>query len=95
MRGLSTSPPARGLVRDHRAGLGMPRRTKAMTVATIALAGALGAVATRGVPAVAVAVVAACMVGIAVVVWRVPTRETVLARRGRSAATADLDGPRR
>lgn len=72
-------------IADHRAGLGMPRRAKAVAVVSIAVAGALSAVATRQAPALAVAIVAACVVGIAVVTWRVPTKEVVLADRARAA----------
>ena len=60
------------MVRDHRAGLGMPRRAKVLATACIvlfvglALWLAIDHVALRGV------------VGVVVIWWRVPTREAVL-----------------
>ncbi|HYF45299.1 MAG TPA: YbaN family protein [Acidimicrobiales bacterium] len=69
------------MVRDHRAGLGMPRRAKVVATACIvlfvglALWFALEHVAARGVVAVA------ALVGLAYIWWRVPTREAVLAER--------------
>ena len=69
------------LVRDHRAGLGMPRRAKVVAVAMI-LAASLGsglfAIDNRAIGAL---VVALGLVGVAYVLWRVPTRERVLATR--------------
>ncbi len=69
------------LVRDHRAGLGMPRRAKVLAVAMI-LAASLGsglfAIDNRAIGAV---VVFLGLLGVAYVLWRVPTRERVLAAR--------------
>ena len=73
------------MVRDHRAGLGMSRRAKAMAVSMIVLfAGGSGLflIENRAVGAV---VVALGLVGVAYVLLRVPTRETVLAQRSRTA----------
>ncbi|HEX2046930.1 MAG TPA: YbaN family protein [Acidimicrobiales bacterium] len=71
------------LVRDHRAGLGMPRRAKVMAVTTIlVVATASGVLAIGGV--VGAAVVALGIVGALYVTFRVPTRERVLAERQRS-----------
>jgi uncharacterized protein len=70
------------MVRDHRAGLGMPRRAKVLaTTCIVAFVGfalwfALEHPAARGV------VGAAAVVGVAYIWWRVPTREVVLAERG-------------
>jgi len=70
------------MVRDHRAGLGMPRRAKWIASSCIvvfvgfALWFALEHPAARG------AVGTAALVGVAYIWWRVPTRETVLAERG-------------
>lgn len=65
------------LVRDHRAGLGMPRRAKVVTIASIAGFSAVAiAVASRPVVGIGVGVLAA--IGIVVVTWHVPTREHVL-----------------
>ena len=63
------------LVRDHRAGLGMPRRAKVVTIVSIAAFSGL-AIAVTSRQAVGIGVLAA--IGIAVVAWHVPTREHVL-----------------
>jgi hypothetical protein len=69
------------LVRDYRAGLGMPQRAKVVAITMLVVS--CGLSATLGVdrPAVRLAIVAAGAVGVAWILWRVPTRETVLARR--------------
>jgi uncharacterized membrane protein YbaN (DUF454 family) len=67
------------LVRDHRAGLGMPRRAKVLAIAVMLAACSLSAW-RLGSP-LAVVVIAAGAVGTWYVGWRVPTREVVLARR--------------
>lgn len=69
------------MVRDHRAGLGMPRRAKVVACAMIVVACTLSATlgfSTWGPRAV---VLGAGLVGIAWILWRVPTRENVLAGR--------------
>ncbi|MBA2624863.1 MAG: YbaN family protein [Acidimicrobiia bacterium] len=69
------------LVRDHRAGLGMPRRAKVMAIASILIAVSLSVtLAISSVP-VRFVVIAAGAVGVSYVAWRVPTRERVLAAR--------------
>lgn len=74
------------MVRDHRAGLGMPRRAKAVAVAMIVVfAGASGIFVIEN-RAVGAAVVVLGLVGVAYVLFRVPTREKVLEARS---------GPRR
>ena len=74
------------LVRDHRAGLGMPRRAKVVAVAIILVAaGASGLVAIDHA-VVGTLVVALGLVGASYVAFRVPTRERVLARRGHVAS---------
>lgn len=72
-------PTVGPLVRDHRAGLGMPRRAKVLAIAMIVVFSSLSAWSLwhRRVPAVLVIVAAA--VGVAYLLWRVPTREQVLA----------------
>jgi uncharacterized protein len=67
------------LVRDHRAGLGMPRRAKVLAIAVMLAACSLSAW-RLGYP-LAVVVIAAGAVGTWYVGWRVPTREVVLGRR--------------
>jgi uncharacterized membrane protein YbaN (DUF454 family) len=67
------------MVRDHRAGLGMPRRAKVIAVSMIVLFAGGSAVLTGGRLGAVIAVAGA--VGVAYVLVRVPTRERVLARR--------------
>jgi len=66
------------MVRDHRDGLGMPRRAKLVATACIVGFVALGLWLTISHPLVVGVVVFAALVGIAVIWWRVPTREVVL-----------------
>lgn len=67
------------MVRDYRAGLGMPRRAKVIATSAIvvfvglAVAFALDHVAAR------VAALVAGLIGVAVIAWRVPTSERVTA----------------
>lgn len=79
-------PAVGGMIRDHRAGLGMPRRAKVLAVGMIAMAGASSAGVALQAFAAQLVVVLACLVGVAVVVWRVPTRERVLAQRARGGS---------
>jgi uncharacterized membrane protein YbaN (DUF454 family) len=72
------------LVRDHRAGLGMPRRAKVLAIAVMLAACSLSAW-RLGHP-LAFVVLAAGAVGTWYVGWRVPTREVVLARRAEPRA---------
>lgn len=66
------------LVRDHRAGLGMPRRAKAWAVGMmVVFAGASALVA--GHPALSLTIAALAGIGAWYVTCRVPTRERVLA----------------
>ena len=74
-------PKVGPMVRDHRAGLGMSRRAKAIAIAMIVLFAGGSGVFLIGNRAVGAAVVALGLVGVAYVGFRVPTRETVLARR--------------
>ena len=74
-------PRIGGLVRDHRDGLGMPRRAKVIALAMMWVAIALSSLALRSVPVALVAVVALGAIGTAYILWRVPTREAVLAER--------------
>ncbi len=73
------------MVRDHRAGLGMPRRAKVLAIAMMLTACTLSAWAV-GAPVVAAAILGAGLVGTWYVGWRVPTRERELARRAAAAA---------
>lgn len=69
------------MVRDYRAGYGMPRRAKVVAVAMMLAAAALSVLTLSWAPA-RVAVVAAVLVGCWFVLRRVPTRESVLAAGG-------------
>ena len=75
------------MVRDHRAGLGMPRKAKVIALSMMWTAITLSSITLRGTPLIVVAVVALGLVGTAYILWRVPTRERVLATR----ATAPPD----
>ncbi len=68
------------MVRDHRAGLGMPRRAKVVAIAMMLTACVLSSWAL-GSPAAAAVILGAGAVGTWYVGWRVPTREAELARR--------------
>lgn len=83
-RWVLSLPKVGPLVRDHRAGLGMPRRAKAVAIASIVLAVSLSATFGLEAAAARVVVVAAGLVGVWYVGRRIPTRERVLA-----AAAAD------
>ena len=83
--GLPTIGP---MVRDHRAGLGMPRRAKVVAIGMMLTACSLSSLAL-GSPLLAVVVMGAGAIGTWYVGWRVPTRETVLASR----ADAGTSGP--
>jgi len=69
------------LVRDHRAGLGMPRRAKRIAIGMIVLAVAVSAGLALSSPVVRSIVIVAGLVGVWYVGWRVPTREQVVGSR--------------
>jgi uncharacterized protein len=73
-------PTVGPLVRDHRAGLGMPRRAKVVAVSMMLGACSLSAW-TLGSPVLAGTILGAGAVGTWYLVRRVPTRERELARR--------------
>jgi uncharacterized membrane protein YbaN (DUF454 family) len=74
--------PAIGpMVRDHRAGLGMPRRAKVLACSMIVVACTLSAVVGLDRWGLRVAVVALGLVGVGWILWRIPTREVILAAR--------------
>ena len=75
------------MVRDHRAGLGMPRRAKVLAITMMLTACTLSSLAL-GVPVAAAVILGAGAVGTWYVGWRVPTREIELARRSATAASA-------
>jgi uncharacterized membrane protein YbaN (DUF454 family) len=69
------------MVRDYRAGLGMPRRAKAWAIAMILAVSLLSAVVAVDNRAVGAVIVAVALVGVWYVGWRIPTRERVLESR--------------
>jgi uncharacterized protein len=75
------------MVRDHRAGLGMPRRAKAWALAMMWTAIVLSAALLRDRLAIVAVVGALGAVGTWYIVWRVPLRERVLAERGDQQVT--------
>jgi uncharacterized protein len=72
-------PKIGGTVRDYRAGLGMPRRSKIIAVSMIVAVSTLSAV-LAGAP-VAWGIAALGLAGALYVTFRVPTRERVVAER--------------
>ena len=75
------------LVRDHRSGLGMPRRAKVVAVTMILVVSVASGVFAIGNRAVGAAVVGLGLIGALYVTFRVPTREHVLAERDRQPTT--------
>jgi uncharacterized membrane protein YbaN (DUF454 family) len=73
-------PKVGPMVRDYRAGLGMPRRAKVVAIAMMLGACTLSAIALGSAVGAGV-VLAAGLVGTWYVGWWVPTREQVLAAR--------------
>lgn len=68
------------LVRDHRAGLGMPRRAKVLAVTMILTAATLSGVFAIDNRTVGGLVIALGLAGALYVTFRVPTRERVLSQ---------------
>ena len=79
-------PRVGALVRDHRAGLGMPRRAKAVAVTMILVVATASGVLAIENRAIGAFVIGLGLVGAAYVSFRVPTRERVLAERGAPAS---------
>jgi uncharacterized protein len=69
-----TRPGVGPMVRDYRAGLGMPRRAKVAAVASIAFVCGVSAVVARDRSWLSAMIAAAGAVGVAWILWRVPTR---------------------
>ena len=74
-------PRIGALVRDHRSGLGMPRRAKVVAVTMILVVSVASGVFAIGNRAVGAGVVALGLIGALYVTFRVPTREQVLEGR--------------
>jgi uncharacterized membrane protein YbaN (DUF454 family) len=64
------------MVRDHRAGLGMPRRAKAWAVGMMVVFAGVSALAA-GHPALSLTILGLVAIGAWYVLYRVPTREAV------------------
>ncbi|MBX3126040.1 MAG: YbaN family protein [Polyangiaceae bacterium] len=79
--GLPRVGPA---IRDYRDGLGVARRTKLVAVTLASVAVGLSATFATSV-ALQISVVFAGVLGVAFVLWRVPTREVVLAQQHEGA----------
>jgi uncharacterized protein len=73
------------MVRDHRAGLGMPRKAKGMAIGTMVFVATLSIVFAVDHSLVRAVIAAAVAVGAWYIAFRVPTRERVLAERGAPA----------
>lgn len=74
--------PAIGpMVRDHRLGLGMPRRIKVIANAMMWTAIAVSVVLLWSLPWVAAGIVSLGIIGTVYIVFQVPTREDELLRR--------------
>lgn len=65
------------MVRDYRAGLGMPRRAKRFAVGSIVIFAGLAVVLALDGWLTRTVVAVLAFVGIAYILWRIPTRETV------------------
>ena len=80
------------MVRDHRAGLGMPRRAKVIAVAMIVVA--VGLSVTFGIDSwpIRAVVLALGAFGVLYIALRVPTRERVLEQRKRSGTGVEVLG---
>jgi uncharacterized membrane protein YbaN (DUF454 family) len=74
-------PKVGPLVRDHRAGLGMPRQAKIVAIGAMSAAVAVSSGFLLPSPIWRIVVVAMGALGIWYVAWRVPTRERVMESR--------------
>lgn len=84
-------PSVGPMVRDYRAGLGMPRRAKVMAIGMMLTACVVSALVSGSLP-VAGLIIAAGLVGTWYITKRVPTRELVLATDPAAAAPAPAAG---
>src|SRR5215216_7819463 len=75
--------PVGACFRDHRAGLGMPRRAKLIAISMIVVFVTLSVVVFIGTWPLRLVVLALGAIGIAYIAFRVPTRERVLEQRAR------------
>lgn len=75
------------MVRDYRAGLGMPRRSKAWAVGTMVVVAGASALAA-GHPAISGTIIGLVAIGVWYVAYRVPTRERLTTEVGEPAGGA-------
>jgi uncharacterized membrane protein YbaN (DUF454 family) len=80
------------MVRDHRAGLGMPRRAKVIAVSMIVVAVGLSVTFAIDPWPIRAVVLLLGAAGVLYITVRVPTRERVLEQRGRSGAGVEVLG---
>jgi uncharacterized protein len=80
------------MVRDHRDGLGMPRRAKAWAVGMMVVFGGASAV-TVGHPAIALTILGFVAIGAWYVLYRVPTREGAARVPGASSGGSSPTAP--
>jgi len=66
------------LVRDYRAGFGMPRRAKAMAVCMIITFASMSVWVNRSRPIIATVIAVVGVAGITYILLRVPTREAIV-----------------
>jgi uncharacterized protein len=78
-------PKVGPLVRDYRAGLGMPRRAKVWSITVMVIVAGASIVLTIDHLVIGAAIAALVLVGVWVIVVRVPTRERVLAERAETS----------
>ena len=93
-RWLLGLPMVGRLVRDYRAGLGMPRTSKVVAVAMMWTAVAISVLTLRDRWWLAALIAALGVVGAVAVIWWVPTRERVLAQRQAARAEPVTSGDR-
>lgn len=87
-RWLLGLPVVGRLVGDYRDGLGMARQAKVVAIGTMGLAVLLSMAVTRDRLPLAVTIGVAGLIGSAVVLWWVPTKERVLAARAAASVAA-------
>ncbi len=78
------------VVRDYRAGLGMPRRAKAIAISMIVVFVTLSVVVFIGTWPPRLGVLALGAIGVAYIALRIPTRERVVERRRRGHVDATV-----
>jgi uncharacterized protein len=79
-------PKVGPLVRDYRAGLGMPRRAKVWAIAVMVVFAGASVLLTIDRLVIGAAVAALVLVGVWYILARVPTKERVLAARSEASA---------